>query len=337
MERWQEPVRKNYLRRRVFGEVRPIIHTDWKGYKWVAVGSEVHYSKNWKTFPDFLQDYLKHVLGAQWGQAELTKPLEERHPVMQCYDGMCCFQQKQTPGPNGIYGTVPNGAMRAYLLLAYDLYILRHHSALQQEIVRRLKHRDQFQGARHELFVAATCIRAGFDVNYEDETDGTRTHPEFVARHIRTGEKVSVEAKSCHRTGVLGQPGERKPIERIRVRIGGLFNDALGKKVYHPYVVFIELKIPPSPGTVFEKPWFRKVMDGVERANPSEHDRDTFNLIVFTNHPDHYAEGDTPAPPSEALCVFGRNPLRECMHPELLTSIWDATNKWGEIPQDFDD
>jgi len=335
--RWRESVRKDYLRRHVFGQVRPIIHTDWKGYKWVAVGSEIHYSKKWRTFPDFLQDYIKRVLRPDWGQAELAKPLEERHPVLKWYDGMCRFQQKQTPGPDGIYGTVPNSAMRAFLLLAYDLYVLRHHSALQQEVVQRLKHMDQFQGARHELFVAATCIRAGFGINFEDETDGARTHPEFVAKHIRTGQTVSVEAKSRHRAGVLGQLGEAKDPEKMRVRIGALLTRAFRKEVHHPYVVFIELNLPPTAGLVFEKPWFRKVMDGVERAGAGEDDGDSFNLLVITNHPDHYVEGDAPAPPHEALCVFGRNPVRVCKQPQALMAIWDAADKWGEIPQDFDD
>ncbi len=271
------------------------------------------------------------------GSERWRKPLEERHPVMQWYDSMCRFQQEQTPGPDGIYGSVPNGAMRAYLLLAYDLYILKHHSALQQEVVRRLKHVDQFQGARHELFVAATCIRAGFGIEFEDESDGTRTHPEFTASHIQTGQQVSVEAKSRHRAGVLGQPGEAKNPAAMRVRIGGILNSAFRKEVHHPYVVFVELNLPPTQGSVFEKPWLRKVVDGIERAGAGDDTRDPFNLIVVTNHADHYVKGSTPAPAHEALCVFGRNPVHPCKHPELLTALWGAAEQHGTIPNEFDE
>lgn len=69
--------------------------------------------------------------------------------------------------------------MKAYLLLSYDLYLIRHHGALQKIIIERLKWEDQFQGTRHEIFAAATCIRAGFEIAYEDETDRIKKHPEF--------------------------------------------------------------------------------------------------------------------------------------------------------------
>src|SRR4029077_21278434 len=166
-----------------FGQVRSAIHADWKGQKWIAVGKKLLNSSNWKTPADFLSDYLKHVMTPEWGRAELAKPLADRHPVMQWYDAMCRLQAlagKQA-GADGVFGVAPSGAMRAYLLLAFDLYALQHHSALQDRLVHRLRHRDQYQRARHELFAATTCIRAGFDIEYEDESDWSCKHMEFTA------------------------------------------------------------------------------------------------------------------------------------------------------------
>jgi hypothetical protein len=60
------------------------------------------WSKNWKTFPDFLFDYIRNVLGADWGNAELKKPLSDRHPILQWYDSLCRFQRSHEPGPDGI-------------------------------------------------------------------------------------------------------------------------------------------------------------------------------------------------------------------------------------------
>jgi hypothetical protein len=54
---------------------RPIISMEFKGYRFVAVGSNLHYGK-WKTFPDFLGDYIKKTLGEAWGNEELKKPLK---------------------------------------------------------------------------------------------------------------------------------------------------------------------------------------------------------------------------------------------------------------------
>ena len=79
---------------------------------------------------------------------------------------------------------------------------------------------DQFQGVRYELFVAATCIRAGFDIAYEDETDKTKKHPEFVATHRLTGQKISVEAKRRHRQDILGFNSQKESEPLIKVRKG---------------------------------------------------------------------------------------------------------------------
>jgi hypothetical protein len=111
-------------RRQRFGEVRPFIHADWQGEKWIAVGNELYHSDKWKTPVDFLCDYPKHVLTPAWGKQELAKPLAERHPVMQWYDSMCQHQANQVLGPDGVYSMMPNGATRAYLHFSYDLYTL---------------------------------------------------------------------------------------------------------------------------------------------------------------------------------------------------------------------
>jgi len=56
---------------------RPMISIEHKGYRFVAVGNRLHYGKC-KTFPDFLIDYIKQILGGEWGNAEIAKPLAER-------------------------------------------------------------------------------------------------------------------------------------------------------------------------------------------------------------------------------------------------------------------
>ena len=74
--------------------------------------------------------------------------------------------------------------------------VVADNNTLDDVLLARLKHRDHFQGARHELFAEATCLRAGFTVEHENERDGTRKHVEFVAVHKATGQRLSVEAKS---------------------------------------------------------------------------------------------------------------------------------------------
>jgi hypothetical protein len=320
-----------------FGHVRPAIHADYRGYKVVAIGDQVVFSKAWRTFPDFLADDIKHVLEPAWGKTEIAKPFHERHPIMQWYDGMCRFQQKLQAGPDGLFGFVPNGPTRAYLLLAYDLYTLRHHMALQAAVVKRLKHQRQFQGARHELFAAATCIRAGYDLEYEDERDSTRKHTELIATHRSTGQKAAIEAKSRHRPGVLAHPGKRQPSEALRAGIKWLLKDAVAKPVTHPYVIFFDLNLPPFDGNLLDTPWFPEIGNTVADIGDRGGNHDPFNLIVFTNQPDHYRTDDAPAAGGQIVSMVGRNPRIPASHPEAVGAIHEAANKFGTIPNTFEE
>lgn len=58
------------IRQQQQGLGRPIISINKKGQQLVAVGHTIYRSSKWKTFPDFLSDYLKMVLGSEWGNAE---------------------------------------------------------------------------------------------------------------------------------------------------------------------------------------------------------------------------------------------------------------------------
>ncbi len=134
----------------------------------------------------------------------------------------------QPAQPDGSRVALPSGALAAYNCFAYDLYVVDDNGGLDDELLQRLKNREEFQGARHELFAEATCYRAGFTVQHEDQKDGSTRHAEFTARHATTGQLLSVEAKSRHRHGVLAMPGtpEEKP------QSGGfvpLINDAVAK------------------------------------------------------------------------------------------------------------
>jgi hypothetical protein len=148
----------------------------------------------------------------------------------------------QQPNPDGTYSLTHNGFAAAYLTFAYDLYVVESNGRLDENLVARLKNRDQFQGARHEWFAEATCLRAGFAIERENEKDTTRKHAEFVATHLESGLQFSVEAKSKHRAGVLGMPGAQRH-DKISLNFGQLINSALAKNPPHPLVVFIDTNL----------------------------------------------------------------------------------------------
>jgi hypothetical protein len=74
---------------------------------------------------------------------------------------------------------------------------------------------------RYELLVAAAFVRAGFDVAPEDESDSSRSQPEFVATHCETKFTIAVEAKARSR-----RPTDRNP---ERAGIGATGMDATGR------------------------------------------------------------------------------------------------------------
>lgn len=62
---------------------RPIVEFKTGSHQMVAVRDKIYFSDKWKSFPDFLADYLKQKIGSDWGNAEIVKPLAERHPILQ--------------------------------------------------------------------------------------------------------------------------------------------------------------------------------------------------------------------------------------------------------------
>lgn len=218
---------------------RPIVATHASsGHQVVAVRNRIFASDKWKTFHDFLIDYLKDALGAEWGTAEMEKPLERRHPILVWYYFLYVQRKEHSRADGGIASANANGATAAFMHLAYDLYALDHNADLQERLILRLRNPELFPGARYEVQVAAMLVRAGFTLEFEDEADRRSSHCEFVATHSRTGKQFSVEAKRA----------ESNRIQRQLVR-------ALRKAANHVRVVFVDLNTPDS-GTNTELPGY---------------------------------------------------------------------------------
>ncbi len=216
-------------RERQQGLGKPIISAEAFGHRFVAVKSRLLHSQKWRTFHDFLGDYIKTAIGPDWGNAEIAKPLDQRHPILVWYHHLCEHQRQFVKEPGKVHSAPITGAVAAYMHLAYDLYALDHNAELQEKLIGRLRDGDNFYGARFEVFVAATMIRAGFGIEFENEDDRSSSHCEFTATFTRTGKCFSVEAK--HRAG-------------NRFRLGRQLNRALAKQADHQRIVFIDINVP---------------------------------------------------------------------------------------------
>ena len=344
MQKFAEHERQEQERVRRFGHVRPEIAIDFHGYKFVAVGGKLYYkaSEHCKFFADFLIDYVPWIFGREWFETEVGKAPDQRHPLFQWRVKGMTFMKKQPKRPDGTYEAVPSGFMAAYLTFAYDLYVVDHNARLDQRMLARLKHPDQFQGARHELFAEATCLRSGFQIEHEDETDPSQRHAEFTAIHKATGQKISVEAKSKHRPGVLGQPGAPDDDGELNLRFGRLLNDAVRKNVSHPLVVFLDTNLPfavaqrlfaqPTGSSAVPAPHFNTLLD---RLRKEHNGSDPINLVVFSNHPHHYTRGEEVDPRKHVLSVFSQIPVKPVAYPQALFALHRGANLHGNIPNEF--
>ena len=215
---------------------RPITSWEDDHHRFVAVGEELHWGKNWRTFPDFLFHYVKKVLTPEWGAAEQAKSARDRHSLFAWLEKIRELRERDTKAKKGeVVSSIMTGAVKAYLGLAYDLYLSAHNAELPERLLKRLRNRDQFEGAVYEAFVIGCFAKAGFSIEFEDEDDSSVSHCEFTATHKETGRKFSVEAKAV--TTASKRSGKSKEPPKIR----GYLVDALRKQAAHPRIVFIEL------------------------------------------------------------------------------------------------
>jgi len=73
-----------------------------------------------------------------------------------------------TRGSDGLYSAEMSGVVRAYLGLAYDLYLCAHNAELPELLIKRLRNAQSFEGALYEAYVIGNLARAGFHIELED-------------------------------------------------------------------------------------------------------------------------------------------------------------------------
>jgi SEC-C motif len=318
-----EHQRRETARQNLFGLGRPLVTfaDQAHGYRFVAVGGELHWSPRWKTFHDFLLYYIKRALTPEFGNEELAKPLSERHPILQWHQHVCDHQRRTITQPREPVRAISTGPAQSYVSLAYDLFTVAQNATLHARLLKRLRNKDQFHGASHELKVIASFIRAGFDIAFENERDGTTTHCEFSALHRASGAYYSVEAKARHRKGILGQAGETSDAAAFRANVGRHIQQALLKRAIHPRIIVVDVNMPPSDTRLPR--WLDDVMKEVAWIEQRERPADPYPpaFLFFTNHPYHFVEPDTPSPHSDAT-VF-----RAFKMPEFVSDLLDGLHR----------
>jgi len=233
-------------------------------------------------FVNAIHDHCLHFFGESVLDAEDRKPLLERHPAIQW------LRVHLERRDHHDQLNQQDGFGASWFRFAYDLFTIRDNSKLESALKERLLIPSKFQAARYELKVAAICATAGFDLAFEDESDNTSTHPEFIGTCRFNGSKIAVEAKSRHRHGVLGfgVPQAHQPTPSLDVR--GLLLDAFRKHSELPLYVFIDPNLPPRTDSIMavwqdelERTFLDLEAEGYLTPCPA-------NAVLVTNDPSHY-------------------------------------------------
>jgi hypothetical protein len=334
-----------------------IISASLNGYRIVAVGNRVHFSKDWRTFQDFLRQYLIDLLGREWFQAESDRPDLERHPIVRWFHQAIADSNRFHTKVGSLLVGPMTGAQRAFINLAYNLYLIAHHAEPTQEaqlissFVERLKSEraDDFIGKLFETYAAAAFLKAGFKLAYENESDGRSSHVEFVATYPKTGAKFSVEVKTRNRSSI-----EDGPIDEIkRLRVGNKLNKALSKSAEHTRVVMIEINVPDvvtEPSVI--DGWPRAALDqirAVQKIPAPDGNEKPSAYVLVTNHSFHNnldaINGSTQVIATGCRIPdfgpdVGFNRLKDLLesqerHKEML-ALLDSMKAHYEIPSTFD-
>jgi hypothetical protein len=338
------------IRQKQQGHGRGIVSAQLQNHRVVAVGNTVHWSDKWKTFPDFLGDYLKKKLTAEWGNAEIAKPLTERHPLMQWYDALCHYQAKVIKTPGKVVASDVNGVVAAYYSVAYGLYLLDHNVELQDRLLKRLRDPGNFQGAYYELLVASALLRGGFELTLEDETDPSSKHCEFAAVSKESGKKYWVEAKMRAVAGQLGRTAadgtsSPNPISQMVRHL----NKALAKPAADERMIFIDLNAPMAADVSDDNrpPFVDRATSRLERYEQESLPAGVTGYVFITNTNFHH---DLNAPAQLVAFPFGlgmpdfnrpgffrlsERYLQEKKHADALR-VADSLSRLLALPSTFD-
>jgi hypothetical protein len=322
-----------------YGAVLPIMHVpDFHGKPLVAVGSTFYQPRERGTFTNFLFDHGLGRFGDEWLDEQNSLPLDSKHPLFVMHWKAQEFVRTQTVRPEGYVTVKPNGPLSFCETFYHDLYTVAHNSDIDEDFMTRLRNRDQFQGAAHELFVEATCLRAGFSIIHEK--DSTRKNAELIAVHMKTGQHVAVEAKSRHRDGVMGRPGNRQ--DDPDTRFGGLINNAIQKDPNNPLAIFVDTNLPADKAHRFYAPISREPVILSERISRYIHKVrsarggvDPYNVLVFTNHSQHYSEDDKPPPGDHWAAFISDKPRVPVFSESALRDLLNALDLYRNVPTDF--
>ena len=180
------------VRRYQQGFGRPVISVEMNGFRLVAVGKTIKWSKGWRFFSDFLLDHLKDTIGRPWAiQAQREG---KSHPLFSWLKTMSDIAAKNRLARGRAFQSNCKGHLGALWRLGYALYLIEHNDVLDTKIIKRLRSPVSFRATYHETQIASAFAVAGFHIKMAEIGRTSASTPEFWASH-GSGLRYAVEAK----------------------------------------------------------------------------------------------------------------------------------------------
>jgi hypothetical protein len=318
--------------------VRPIKH---QGHKVWAIGSRVYLNRRPdETFHEFALDVLRETLGEPWRAEQAALPEEERHFVLRCFERLGDYKARYLDpeefDEKAVVSAPPNGWLSYLMSLAWDVTTVIHAGGLPDQLLTRLRHPEQYQGARYELAIAGIFARLDCQIRFLDDEQELRgaKRVEFEATHRPSGQILAVETKSRHRTGVINQRGEADPDDsrkRDPRMVRQLFVKATEKVPEGlPFFIFIDMNAPL--GEEIDQQWMGEVERWMSRLpQPTEVEPAAFNALYVTNFSPHY-DGDDISIDRRSWLEVSPPFVREQLDADLVPALRAALATYGRVP-----
>jgi hypothetical protein len=309
---------------------RPFIDAEHQGYRFRAVGGRLYYGPLDESFHEFVLRLLADQLTHEWIRKELAKEPPEQHIIVQWFlEKDELFASNAESHGQGVRSVVMTGGVKALLALGYDVYSLLHTGKILPKLVNRLKDRDQFQGAKYEMAVAAIAARCGLKLQW---LNAEGKHCEFVGNDQRTGLEIGFEAKSHHRPGVLHAPGDPQTAQEMKVKLGDHIKRALQQAPKNlPFIIFNDLNLPPE---VEVQDWQSRIDDSLEKSKVLE-DALELSIVIVTNFAWHFTDEGEP-PDGNVAVIETPNPTRP-VPSEIIDRLVTAASQYGYVPPKFEE
>ena len=321
-----------------FGHIPEIVSVVFEGRRLVSLEGKLigsnHPTKDWQTPSDFLIDYLVETLDKNWLDEQI-KLTNRRHIVA---DWILEAGFKINDANNPIESLQLNGSAFNLLHLAYDLYVLENQNCLSDSVIKKrligdLKIMPNFNGARYEIFMFATLLRAGFELTlFNQLKSGVGRISECRAKHIKTGVFLQAEAKTRNVKGKMGATqGDEKSLNLYHK-----LKNAMEKNVNEPYIIFVDLNLPEF-SVIKDTDRLDAIRSEYQKLE-EKYPQSMPNFVCFTNIPFHYEGIDDPLKNSAHGLILSKTP-RFKLHNEniIFNEIEESLLKQRFLPRIFNE